>query len=156
MFHMKKLQPFRYWFYFRQGWAIYFSLIMGALNTLTVTYYLIIKDYPFLKDLFPSFIYYVLITIVIGFPLLTIVGFIHYRRTQAYHAEAEVNTENNPYNYRLPPGYWKEAIVPNFILLTHLMTKMLRNEKLTDDELKQIDVQQKKLDELLKGGSLGK
>lgn len=153
---MKKIQPFRYWFYFRQGWAVYFSLIMAALNTLTVTYYLIIKDYPFLKDLFPSFIYYIVITIIIGIPLLSVVGYVHYRRTAAYRAEAEIGIENNPYYYKLPPGYWTEALIPNFMLLTNLMTKMLKNEKLTDDELKKISALQSKFDELLKGGSLGK
>ena len=30
---------FRAWFYFRNGWSLYFAFIFAAINTLTVTYY---------------------------------------------------------------------------------------------------------------------
>ena len=37
------------------GWGTYFAFIFAAINTLTVTYYLAIENYPVLKAIFPSF-----------------------------------------------------------------------------------------------------
>ena len=51
---------FKGWFYFRQGWSVYFAFIMAAINTLTVTYFLAIENYPILKEIFPSFLHYIL------------------------------------------------------------------------------------------------
>ena len=52
---MKQNIGFRAWFYFRQGWATYFAFIFAAINTLTVTYYLAIENYPFLNNIFPPY-----------------------------------------------------------------------------------------------------
>ena len=43
---------FRAWFYFRNGWSLYFAFIFAAINTLVVTYYLAIDKIPFLLDFF--------------------------------------------------------------------------------------------------------
>ena len=53
---------FRGWFYFRTGWSTYFVFILAAINTLTVTYFLAIDNYPVLKAVFPTFEQYALIT----------------------------------------------------------------------------------------------
>ena len=67
---MGKNPGFRAWFYFRQGWSTYFAFIFAAINTLTVTYFLAIDNYPSLKTIFPSFEIYILIVVSIGIPLL--------------------------------------------------------------------------------------
>ena len=46
---------FRGWYYFRTGWSTYFAFILAAINTLTVTYFLAIENYPSLKSIFPQF-----------------------------------------------------------------------------------------------------
>ena len=51
----KKNLPFRAWYYFRQGWALYFAFVLSAINTLTVTYYLAIEKAPLLQNIIPSF-----------------------------------------------------------------------------------------------------
>ena len=51
---MPKSSGFRGWYYFRQGWTVYFAFIMAAVNTLTVTYFLAIESYPVLQEIFPS------------------------------------------------------------------------------------------------------
>ena len=51
----KKNLSFRGWYYFRTGWSTYFAFILAAINTLTVTYFLAIENYPSLKLVFPSF-----------------------------------------------------------------------------------------------------
>ena len=91
---------FRAWYYFRMGWSTYFAFIFAAINTLTVTYYLAIENYPSLKAVFPSFEVYIIIICSIGIPLLTIIGYTHYKRTKARKAEVDILIETNPYVLR--------------------------------------------------------
>ena len=67
---MKKYLPFRFWYYFRQGWTTYFAFIFAAINTLTVTYFLAIENYPVLNQIFPSFTQYIFVVVMIGIPSL--------------------------------------------------------------------------------------
>ncbi|MFM8659684.1 MAG: hypothetical protein ACKOCQ_07130 [Candidatus Nitrosotenuis sp.] len=131
---MKENLPFRLWFYFRQGWATYFTFIFSAINTLTVTYYLAVDKYPFLKELFPSFVYYVVSMAAIAIPLLVIAGYIHYKKSSAFKAEADINIEANPHLRRILVN--TELLLPLYLQLTELLIKLSKNEKLTD---KQID-----------------
>ena len=91
---------FRGWFYFRQGWSMYFAFMFAAVNTLTVTYYLAIENYPFLKVIFPTFVDYIIITVAIGVPLLVGIGYAHFKRTRAYRSEAAIVAEANPFGRR--------------------------------------------------------
>ena len=91
---------FRSWYYFRTGWSTYFAFILAALNTLTVTYFLAIDNYPSLKTIFPSFELYVIIIITIGIPMLVTIGYIHFKRTHAFKSEIDVLIESNPYQKR--------------------------------------------------------
>ncbi len=96
----KKNPLFRAWFYFRMGWSTYFAFIFAAINTLTVTFYLAIENYPVLKSVFPTFEVYVIITVLIGIPLLVAIGYAHYKRTKARKAEVDILVETNPYIMR--------------------------------------------------------
>ncbi|MHB8601063.1 MAG: hypothetical protein ACYC6W_05130 [Nitrosotalea sp.] len=153
---MRKIRPFRYWFYFRQGWATYFAFIFAAINTMVVTYYLAVKDVPFLKIIFPSFLSYLAFTAAIGVPLLIVIGYIHYKKSAAYHAEADITMESNPYYYKLPPGYTQEVLFPVYLAMTNLLIKLIKNEKVTDEEMDQLAQLQKGLNVLIKGGYVGK
>ena len=72
---------FRSWYYFRQGWSTYFAFIFAAVNTLTVTYFLAVDNYPELKIIFPSFEIYIGIISLIGIPLLVLIGYLHYKKS---------------------------------------------------------------------------
>ena len=89
--------PFKLLYYFRGGWGLYFAFIFAAINTLTVTYFLAIDNYPTLKAIFPSFELYLLTMMLIGMPLLTVIGYTHYRRSPAYSSETGVMIRANPY-----------------------------------------------------------
>ncbi len=97
---MKEKLPFRAWFYFRQGYGLYFAFLLAGINTLTLTYFLAIENYPLLKDVFPSFVHYVIILVAIGVPVLITVGYLHYKRSPAYRSEAGIMQETNPYARR--------------------------------------------------------
>ena len=142
---MKKNLPFRLWFYFRQGWATYFTFIFSAINTLTVTYYLAIDKYPLLKEIFPTFVNYVAIMAAIAIPLLIIAGYIHYKKSSAFKAEADINIEANPHLRRILVN--TEVLLPVYLQLTDLLIKLSKNEKLTDKQIDDLSKLQKELSE---------
>ena len=153
---MAKNRPFRAWFYFRQGWTAYFAFVMAAINVLTVTYFLAIDNYPVLQAIFPTFGHYITIVVSIGVPLLVLVGYFHYKRSQAYAAEADINIEANPYYYKAAPGWQRDVIFPLYLNMLNLMVKMSKNENLTPDETKKMLDIQKSLETLIDGGYIGK
>jgi len=136
---------FRGWFYFRQGWSVYFAFIFAAINTLTVTYFLAIENYSFLKEVFPSFIHYVIIISVIGIPCLVFIGYAHYKRTPSFKAEADIQIEANPHFRRTLIN--TELLLSMFLEISQLTMKLSNNEKLTDKELDQLSKLQQKLNE---------
>ncbi len=133
---MNKRLPFRAWFYFRQGWTTYFAFVFAAINTLTVTYYLAIDQYSFLTAIFPSFIQYVLVFVIIGVPILITIGYLHWKKTSAYRSEADIWIESNPYMRRMLVN--TEKILPLQIKLAEMLLKLSNNEKLTQVEITEI------------------
>ena len=139
---MAKKRGYRGWFYFRIGWNTYFAFVLAAINTLTLTYYLAIDNYPVLKELFPTFEQYILIVVSIGVPLLAFTGYAHYKRTKAFRAETDVWIESNPYQARLLVN--TEMILGLNQKLTEFIIKLSKDEELKDDQLKELSDLQKK------------
>jgi len=130
------------------GWATYFAFIFAAINTLTVTYYLAIEKYPVLTGIFPNFIQYVVIIAGIGIPILISVGYVHYKRTQAFKSEADVLVESNPYQRR---NIVNIQLILELTLKTNAMLlKLVNDEKLEKDELDEIRKNQEKILEFTK------
>ena len=142
--------------YFRYGWSTYFAFIFAAINTLTVTYYLAIKDAPALKVIFPSFLEYLSIVSLIGVPLLILIGYVHFKKSAAYSAETDIYAESNPYYYKLPPGYNQQTLFPFYLAVVDLLLKISKNEKITEEDSAEIQRIKKDLDILIKGGFVGK
>lgn len=145
---MAKNLLFRAWFYFRQGWSTYFAFIIAALNTMVTTYYLAIRDVPTLEILFPSFSIYVVVLSAIGIPLLVLVGYLHYKKSAAFKAEADINMEANPHMRRLLLN--TEALLSLSANMSDIMVKLAKNEKLTEKEHEEIEILKKKLDDYIK------
>jgi len=139
----KKSLGFRGWFYFRQGWSLYFAFIFAAINTLTVTYYLAIEKYPILYNLFPTFGHYIIIITSVAIPLLAFIGYVHYKRSPAYKAEAAVAYESNPWWGRLMVN--SEITLRLNMKLTEMVIKLQNDEKLTKAELNEISKLQSEL-----------
>jgi len=139
---MGKNPGFRAWFYFRQGWSTYFAFIFAAINTLTVTYYLAIENYPFLKTIFPSFEQYILMVVLVGIPLLVLVGYAHYKKTPSYRAEADVWVESNPYQARVLVN--TQFTLALNMKLTDILLKLSSNQEITPKEIEEIKTIQSK------------
>ena len=142
---MEKNLGFRGWFYFRTGWATYFAFIVAAINALTVTFFLAIEKYPLLSMIFPTFFHYVVVVVGIGVPVLVLVGYVHFKRSKSYRAEADIGIETNPHFRRMLQN--TEVLLPSYLKLTELMIKLSENKKLTDKELEEVSKLQKKLNE---------
>ena len=97
---MKQNLGFRAWYYFRMGWSTYFAFVFAALNTLTVTYFLAIDNYPFLNEIFPSFLHYVIIIGLVGVPILIGAGYVHFKKSPSFRSESTVNVESDPLDLR--------------------------------------------------------
>ena len=127
---------FRSWYYFRQGWSIYFAFILAAINTLTVTYFLAIDNYPNLKSVFPSFEQYVAMVVVIGVPLLIIIGYAHYKKTQGFKSEIDVLIETNPYQRRSVVN--SEINLRLNLQLMSTLLKVAKKEDLSEEEIEEM------------------
>ena len=140
---MEKNLGFRGWFYFRTGWATYFAFIVAAVNALTVTFFLAIENYPSLSMIFPTFFHYIVIVVGIGVPVLVLVGYVHFKRSKSYRAEADIGVESNPHFRRILQN--TEILLPAYLKLTEIIVKLSENKKLTDEELKEVSKFQNKL-----------
>ena len=142
---MKRNLGYRGWFYFRQGWSVYFAFIFAAINTLTVTYFLAIENYPSLKEIFPSFLHYIIIVPLVGIPFLVLIGYAHYKRTASFKAEADINIEANPHFRRILLN--TEVLLPSYLQLLELILKVSKNETLSQKDLDQISKLKTELNE---------
>ena len=141
---MGKNPGFRAWFYFRQGWSTYFAFIFAAVNTLTVTYYLAIENYPFLQGIFPTFEQYIVIIAFVGVPILVGVGYALYKKTPSYRAETDVWMESNPYQARVLLN--SQFSVNLNLKMIKMISKISKNEKITDKEIEEMLELQEKIE----------
>ena len=148
---MKSNVGFRGWFYFRMGWSTYFAFILAAINTLTVTYFLAVNNYPALKIIFPSFEIYVLILISIGVPLLIFIGYCHYKKTKAFRSEMDILVESNPFLRRTTVN--TDIILRFNVNLINLVLK-LSKDTISEDELNDMKKIQNEITDLIKNRSL--
>ena len=133
------------------GWSTYFAFILAAINTLTVTYFLAIDNYPVLNIIFPSFEYYILIITSIGVPLLILIGYLHFKRTQAFKSEIDVLIETNPFLRRNAVNV--DIILRSNIKLMELILK-LSKDTISEDELNDMKKIQNEITDLIKNRSL--
>ena len=141
---MKKWTPFRAWFFFRQGWSLYFAFILAAINTLTVTYFLAIENYPSLKQIFPTFEVYITTMVFVGIPILVFIGYVHFRRSPAYTSEAGVIFTSNPYHARNLIN--SELNLRLNQALLKIIVKLSQNEKFESHEIEEITSMQKEVE----------
>lgn len=144
---MEKHLGFRAWFYFRNGWSLYFAFIFAAINTLTVTYYLAIEKIPLLQIIFPSFLHYVVIVAIIGIPFLVFIGYAHYKKTAAFRSEVDISIETNPYQRRLVVN--TEAIIRLNLNLLDTILKYSIIEKISKEDLENITKIKNEISELI-------
>ena len=144
---MKQNLGFRAWYYFRMGWSTYFAFVFAAINTLTVTYFLAIDNYPFLKEIFPSFIHYVILIGLVGVPILMSIGYVHFKKSPSFRAESAVSYESNPWALRDLVNSEYNLILSLKIL--EMLNKISEKEKSNLSELEESQKLENELREFL-------
>lgn len=152
----KKTQGFRLFYYFRIGYATYLALFIGMINVLTTTYFLAGKKIPWMHQIFPSFESYVAFCIAIGIPTVVLVGWLHFKRIGTYTQEVAISQQHSPYNYKFPPGFNREVFAPAYLAILKMNIKRTKGEKLSQEELENIQSLERQLEELIGGGFAGK
>ena len=146
----------RAWFYFRTGYSVYLTFLLGYVSTLVTLYYLAITNLPDLLRIFPHFFIFVVFGTVVGVPLSIVVGWLHLKRTRAWTAEMDIGAEANPYNYKLLPGYWTEVFTPLFLELLRQNKRLLASNKLlSPEDERAISELERKLEALISGDYVG-
>lgn len=138
---VKKNTISRSWYYFRQGWSLYFAFIFSAINTFTVTYYLAIEKMPFLDLIFPTFGHYIIIMVSIALPILMAVGYVHFKKSSAFKSEVSVNFESNPFPRRTLVN--TEVILKLNYEILELIVSM---NKISEEEKKKIEKIKKEME----------
>ena len=142
---------FRGWYYLRMGFTAYFAFILAAINTLTVTYFLAIENYPELMAIFPSFEIYIVIITSVGIPTLIFVGYSHYKKTNVFKSEVDILVESNPILRRTTVNV--DMNLRFNITLIDLILKLSKN-KVSEDELNDAKKIQNEIIDLIKNRSL--
>ena len=150
-----KKNSFKTFFYFRIGYATYLAFFIGIINFLITSYFLSLKKIPEIINIFPTFEIYVITIIGIGIPLVTFVGWLHFKRVGTYSAEAAIGQQAAPYNFMYQPGYNIEVFGPAYLEILKINKKKLTGQKLSDEELAKILDLEKKLQRLIDGGHVG-
>ena len=151
----KKKSALRGFYYFLTGYVTYFMMVVGVINILTSTYFLAIQKVPDILNVFPTFEIYAAIAILAGIPIIIFAGWLHLKRVGTYAAEANVQAEAHPYNYKLVPGFLKEVYGPAYLAILQLNIKKARGEKLTEQEILHIMKIEDQLTKLIEGGYVG-
>ncbi len=133
---------------------MYLSFILAAVNVMVTVYYLAINNIPDLKLVFPNFASWALTVTLVGIPASVFIGWLHLKRSPAFRSEMDISVESNPYYYKLPPGYWKDALVPVMLETMKLNIKLLKKETLSESEMKSLNELQEKLEHLIEGGRI--
>ena len=69
-------------------------------------------------------------------PTLTAVGYVHFKKSGSFKAEADIGVEANPHFHRLIKT--TEITLPLYIEILDLLTKLSLDQKLSDEEIKRI------------------
>ncbi len=144
----------RAWFYFRMGYSTYLTFLLGYVSTLVTVYYLAIKNIPDLLTLFPRFVPFAALATVIGVPVSITIGWVHLKRSLLYSSETDITVESNPWNYKLPPGWWKDALYPTLLAQLHILRQLAERESLVSD-VAELDALEQTLKKLIQGGFIG-
>jgi len=151
----RKKIGFRNAYYFRMGYAIYFAIAVGVINTLSSTYYLAVKNFPLTHTIFPTFTSYAITTIFLGAPIVILTGWLHLKRIGTFAAEADITNEIHPYNYKLANGFLVEVFGPAYLTILKINIKKVKGEKLDEKEISEIIRLEEQLKKLIEGGSIG-
>jgi len=147
---------FRAWFYFRQGYNVYLAFLIGFASNIVVLYKLGVQGNHYLDFLFPSLTVFTIVGLLVAVPFGILAGLYHMKRTGAFAADAAIQTEQNPYFYKIIPGKEREVFLPLWILTVRSLAKVLDQQKtITPEERRELEDTLNRANALLEGQIMG-
>ena len=101
----------------------------------------------FLKEIFPSFIHYVILIGLVGVPILIGAGYVHFKKSPSFRAESAVTYESNPWALRDLVNSEYNLILSLKIL--EMLNKISEKDKSNLSELEESQKLEKELREFL-------
>jgi len=140
----------RSFFYLRTGYSFYFVFLISGLNALMILYFVVGEPdkVEWIRYIFPHFFYFAAFCLVLGVPLMIVVGWLHFTRQQ-YKSEMDVTWQNNPYYFKLI-GHQKIM----FTLFLELLEELKQTNKYSKEKIKRFDKMIKEINFLIDGGVL--
>lgn len=132
-----KINPFRIWYYVRQGYGTYLVFFVAVTNLMITSYYLAIKDVPSIHYIFPNFLAFVLFVISVGLPLSFLLGYWHYKKSRAQHSQLEIEVEVSP-------------LTPMFIQTFLIVQKLANRTELSKEDIDRINAINATMDKIMK------
>src|SRR5215212_189202 len=140
----------------RQFYSAYIALFIAISNWITIQYRLVLENAPNFSSIFSN-LWTFLITAVIIFSIISVLGGHYIHRKRQFRIEQELATEENPYLYRAAPGKERDLMVPIYILQLETLEDLLRqNNALTEEKKGQFQKYKIDLLKLAEGRPIGK
>ena len=135
-------------FYLRTGYSFYFVFLISGLNALMILYFVVGEPYKveWIRYIFPHFFWFAGFCLLLGVPLMIVVGYLHFTRQQ-YKSEMEVTWQNNPYYFKL---IGHQRIM--FTLFLELLEELKQTNKYSKEKTQRYDKMIKEINFLLDGG----
>ncbi len=144
---------YRSWYYFRIGYGTYLTFPLGYIGFLALIYQYFVLPLNLNLGILTSNVAIFEIAVAIAMtPAGIMLGYLHLKHTKAWQTEIEVGVEANPYNYKVTPGKEREAYAPITLVTLQLVRKIAeKNNILTSEEKRQLEVLESKMNILLQG-----
>ena len=84
-------------FYYRIGYGTYLALPVSLFGYASSIYYLAINNVPTLKNVFPRFSEFLLLAFIILYPVASLIGWYHFKKSPFFKAQQDILAETNPY-----------------------------------------------------------
>ena len=95
-----KARLLRYYAYLKRAHVGYFSFLLNLVNFITIQYFLLVKNFPFLERLFPDLGTFALTVIAVYVPVAIAIGRWDYKRGSAV-VETGLAARANPWRKTL-------------------------------------------------------
>lgn len=90
-------------FYYRIGYGTYLALPISLFGYASSIYYLAINNIPSLKTLFPRFNEFLIMAFIVIYPLASLIGWYHFKKSPFFKAQQSILAETNPYTVNKLP-----------------------------------------------------
>lgn len=144
----------RFW-EFRHGHSTYLVYAISLFNFITINYYLLITNIPFLANIFSHLWVFIIVFIFTYFPIAILIGHKLFRKHQ-YKTDTKIAAFEDPFRWKaVYPSRETQVSLPLSKLNTIILMRLAENHNLlTLEEKKQYRKFLCQIDKLIKGESV--